>query len=92
MYPPLVTAERDRSGRECCDNGSSRGGWPRNAQVLKTQFRMLLGIIWVVDGSLQFAAGFVDAFAGSISGDGQPAWLQDWFTFWSNAVNGNQAF
>jgi uncharacterized membrane protein YphA (DoxX/SURF4 family) len=68
------------------------GWWPRNAHVLKTLFRILFGAIWVIDGSLKFASGFVDAFAGSISGDGQPAWLQGWFTFWSNAVNGDPAF
>ncbi|MCI4372193.1 MAG: DoxX family membrane protein [Thermoplasmata archaeon] len=69
-----------------------KGWWPRNAQVLKTLFRMLFGFIWVIDGSLKFAPGFVGAFAGSVSGDGQPAWLQGWFTFWANAVNGNTAF
>jgi len=69
-----------------------QGWWPRNAQLLKTLFRILFGLIWVIDGSLKFAAGFVDAFAGSISGDGQPAWMQGWFTFWANTVNGNAAF
>lgn len=68
------------------------GWWPRNAHVLKTLFRVLFGVIWVIDGSLKFAAGFVNAFVRSISGDGQPAWLQGWFTFWANAVNGNATF
>lgn len=71
---------------------SSDAWWPRNAQVLKTLFRVLFGAIWLIDGSLKFAAGFVDAFAGSISGAGQPAWLQGWFTYWANAVNGDPAF
>ena len=68
------------------------GWWPRNAQVLKTLFRILFGVIWTIDGSLKFAPGFVDAFSGSISGSGQPAWLQGWFTFWANQVNGDPGF
>ena len=66
--------------------------WPRNAHTLKTLFRMLFGLIWLIDGALKFAPGFVGAFAGSISGDGQPAWLQGWFSFWATQVNGDPAF
>jgi len=68
------------------------GWWPRNAHVLKTLFRMLFGAIWVIDGSLKFQAGFVNAFSGEVSGSGQPAWLQGWFSFWATQVNGNTAF
>ncbi|MCI4364487.1 MAG: DoxX family protein [Thermoplasmata archaeon] len=46
----------------------------------------------MIDGSLKFAPGFVDAFSGKVSGAGQPAWLQGWFAFWSTQVNGNPAF
>lgn len=68
------------------------GWWPQHAQPLKTLFRIVIGVVWLIDGSLKFSAGFVDAFAGSISPDGQPAWLQGWFTFWANQVNGDPAF
>jgi nitrite reductase (NO-forming) len=68
------------------------GWWPRHAQSLKTLFRILFGVIWLVDGALKFAPGFVDAFAGKVSGSGQPAWLQGWFSFWSGQVNGDPAF
>jgi len=64
-----------------------QGWWPKNAQVLKTLFRMLFGFIWVIDGSLKFQTGFASQF--SVDGSGQPAWLQGWFTFWANQVNGN---
>jgi thiosulfate dehydrogenase (quinone) large subunit len=68
------------------------GWWASNAQTLKTLFRMVFGLIWLIDGSLKFAPGFVGAFAGSISGSGQPAWLQGWFSFWATQVNGDPAF
>jgi uncharacterized membrane protein YphA (DoxX/SURF4 family) len=68
-------------------------GWlPTHAHILKTLFRIVFGLIWLIDGSLKFAPGFTDAFAGSISGDGQPAWLQGWFSFWATQVNGDPAF
>ncbi|HKV89896.1 MAG TPA: DoxX family membrane protein [Thermoplasmata archaeon] len=72
--------------------GPATSWWARNAIALKTVFRVLFAIIWLVDGSLKFAPGFVDAFAGSISADGQPAWLAGWFHFWAAQVNGNPAF
>ncbi len=68
------------------------GWWARNAHSLKSAFRILFGVIWLIDGALKFAAGFVDQFAGSISGDGQPGWLGGWFTFWANTVSSNTAF
>jgi uncharacterized membrane protein YphA (DoxX/SURF4 family) len=68
------------------------GWWPRHAQSLKTLFRMVFGVVWLIDGALKFSAGFVDAFAGKVSPAGQPAWLQGWFTFWSGQVNGDPAF
>lgn len=51
--------------------------------------RVLFGVIWVIDGSFKFAPGFESQF--SVSGAGQPAWLQGWFTFWANAVSHNTA-
>jgi uncharacterized membrane protein YphA (DoxX/SURF4 family) len=68
------------------------GWWARNAHSLKTAFRIIFGVVWLIDGALKFAPGFVDNFAGSISGDGQPAWLGGWFNFWANTVSTNTAF
>jgi len=48
----------------------------RHREGLKYGLRILFGFIWTIDGSLKFQAGFVDQFAGSISPDGQPGWLQ----------------
>ena len=68
-------------------------GWvARNAGWLKTLFRVVLGVVWLVDGALKFAPGFVSAFAGKVSAAGQPSWLAPWFTFWASQVNANPAF
>jgi uncharacterized membrane protein YphA (DoxX/SURF4 family) len=68
-------------------------GWfVRNARGLRDAFRMIFGVVWLIDGSLKFLPGFVATFQGSISGQGQPAWLQGWFAFWSNQVNADPTF
>lgn len=67
-------------------------GWfVRNAAELKNGFRILFGVIWLIDGSLKFAPGFLAGFPGSVQAVAQnePAWLQGWFTFWSAQVNAN---
>ena len=63
----------------------------RNVGWLKSFIRVVVGIVWLVDGSLKFASGFVDSFPGLIRTEGQPAWLQPWFSFWSNAAAANAA-
>ncbi len=71
--------------------GGQEGWWVRNVHGLKTGFRILLGVVWLIDGALKFSAGFVDQFSGSISAAGQPAWLAPWFNFWANTVSTNTA-
>jgi uncharacterized membrane protein YphA (DoxX/SURF4 family) len=75
------------------ENSVLPGGswWSEHAVALKTAFRIVFGVIWLIDGYLKFAPGFVDAFAGKISSSGQPAWLAGWFNFWATQVNGNPA-
>ncbi|MCI4368259.1 MAG: DoxX family protein [Thermoplasmata archaeon] len=65
-------------------DGWTGNWWSRNVSILKTLFRVLFGLIWLIDGAFKFAPGFVDSFTGSVSPDGQPAWLSGWFTFWAN--------
>ncbi|HYK92850.1 MAG TPA: DoxX family protein [Thermoplasmata archaeon] len=66
--------------------------WARNASNLKVVFRVVFGFLWIVAGALKFAPGLVDQFPGMISADGQPAWLQGWFSFWSAQATANAAF
>jgi uncharacterized membrane protein YphA (DoxX/SURF4 family) len=71
-----------------------KDGWlVRNVVWIKSLIRIILGVVWLIDGSLKFQPGFVDAFSNMIQsvGNGQPAWLQPWFNFWSNATATNPA-
>lgn len=68
-------------------------GWfARNASSLKVVFRAVFGVLWVIAGALKFQPGLVDQFPGMISADGQPSWLQGWFTFWAAQAASNAAF
>lgn len=70
------------------------GYWVRNAPHYKTVFRILFGVIWLVDGVLKFLPGFVDQFPGMVSdaAAGQPSWMGWWFNFWIGQANANAAF
>ena len=70
------------------------GWWVRNVTWLKTLFRVVFGVIWLIDGALKFAPGLVDAFPGMVSdvSDGQPDWLSGWFSFWQTQASNNPAF
>ncbi len=65
----------------------------RNVSWLKSFIRIFLGIIWLIDGYLKFSPGLVDSFPDLVrrAGDGQPTWLQPWFSFWSSVTTGNAA-
>jgi uncharacterized membrane protein YphA (DoxX/SURF4 family) len=68
------------------------GNWiVRNVYWLKSFIRIILGIVWLIDGYLKFQPGFVDSFPDLIKSAGQPAWLQPWFSFWYNVTVGNAA-
>ena len=74
-------------------SGVSEEGWTaRNAHQLKVAFRVVFGLLWVIDGAFKFAPGLVDQFPGMIVTDGQPAWLQPWFQFWATQAASNAAF
>jgi uncharacterized membrane protein YphA (DoxX/SURF4 family) len=63
----------------------------RNVGWLKSFMRIILGIVWLIDGSLKFSSGFVDSFPALIKSQGQPSWLQPWFNFWSSVTSANAA-
>jgi uncharacterized membrane protein YphA (DoxX/SURF4 family) len=69
----------------------SRSWVVRNVGWLKSFMRIILGIVWLIDGSLKFSSGFVDSFPALIKSQGQPSWLQPWFNFWSNVTSVNAA-
>ena len=73
------------------DKGASTSWWVRNARVLKTIFRLLLGLAWLTDGILKFTSGFVNDFLSAVqtSQASAPSWLSGWFNFWANQANHN---
>ncbi|MGI0132941.1 MAG: hypothetical protein ACREDK_07640 [Thermoplasmata archaeon] len=75
-------------------HGTPASWWAREAPTLKTLFRVLFGIIWLIDGAFKFAPGLVDAFPGMVAsaGAGQPGWLAPWFAFWTNQATADPAF
>ncbi len=83
-----------RSGENPASDLGELNWWGRNAPVLKTAFRVIFGLIWLIDGAFKFAPGLVAAFPGMVSdaGAGQPSWLQPWFTFWANQASANASF
>jgi uncharacterized membrane protein YphA (DoxX/SURF4 family) len=54
--------------------------WPKYA------LRITFGVIWLIDAVLKWLPGFRSGYMGMISGagQGQPGWLQWWFSFWTN--------
>jgi len=55
--------------------------------------RIVFGFVWLVDGYLKFQPGMSQAFPQMIvaAGQGQPAWLHPWFSFWASVVGANPA-
>lgn len=58
--------------------------WARNARVLKTVFRLALGVIWTIDGFFKFTSGYSGSFLGDVqaSQSNAPSWLSGWYSFW----------
>jgi uncharacterized membrane protein YphA (DoxX/SURF4 family) len=70
-------------------------GWlVQHSGPLKATFRVIFGLIWLIDGSLKFAPGLVGKFPGLVASasQGQPAWLHPWFTFWAAQAAAQPAF
>jgi nitrite reductase (NO-forming) len=70
-------------------------GWlVQHSEALKTTLRVVFGLAWLIDGSLKFAPGLVGQFPGMVAaaGNGQPAWLTPWFSFWAAQTAAHPAF
>ncbi len=72
-------------------NVANTSWWVRNARPLKTAFRLLVGLAWLVDGVLKFTSGFVNNFLDSVSASqaNAPSWLSGWFSFWATQATSN---
>ncbi|MGP8158930.1 MAG: DoxX family protein [Thermoplasmata archaeon] len=65
--------------------------WTRHVSPMNSILRILLGVVWSVDGVLKFYSGFAGNFLSDLQGTQQsaPSWLSGWFTFWVNATTPN---
>jgi nitrite reductase (NO-forming) len=52
--------------------------WPQDA------FRVVFGLIWLIDAVLKWLPGFRSTYVSAVTGaaQGQPGWLRWWFDFW----------
>lgn len=53
-----------------------------------TLFRIAFGLVWVIDGLMKFVFMQPSDVVNLVStaGQGQPGWLQPWYSFWIGAV------
>lgn len=72
-------------------SGVEQGWWVRNAESLKSAFRIVFGFVWLVDGTLKFTSGFVNSFPAAVATaqSNSPAWLSGWYSFWVTQANAN---
>lgn len=73
------------------EGGEPRGWWARHAAPLTAAVRVLLGLIWMIDGTMKFLFLTPVDVPGMIRqvAQGQPAWLLPWFNFWNGVVSTN---
>jgi nitrite reductase (NO-forming) len=69
----------------------SQNWWARNAVGLKIFFRVILGVIWLINGTLKFTAGYNGSFLGDVQSSQQyaPSWLSGWYSFWVTQATNN---
>ena len=65
--------------------------WARHIHPLNSVLRVLMGIVWLVDGSYKFYSGFAGSFLTSLQANqaANPSWLSGWFQFWINVTTPN---
>jgi hypothetical protein len=66
----------------------------RSGYKLSRVFAIIFGIIWGIDGYLKFQNNLAASLSDMISGaaQGQPSWLQPWFSFWTTQAASNPVF
>lgn len=64
--------------------GVEANWWARNASRLKTVFRLILGLVWTIDGALKFTSGYNGTFLSNVQASeaNAPSWLHGWYSFW----------
>lgn len=51
---------------------------------MKTAFRLILGVVWTINGFFKFISGYTGDFLGDVqsSQSSAPGWLSGWYSFW----------
>jgi uncharacterized membrane protein YphA (DoxX/SURF4 family) len=74
----------------------SRTTWRQitNKTTMITLLRVSFGFVWLLDGLLKVFWLTPGDITDKVqqAGQGQPAWLHPWFSFWTNLVSSNSAF
>ncbi len=67
-------------------------GWSlERLRLLVAGFRIILCLVWVIDGLMKFVFMQPSDVASIVqsAGQGQPDWLSGWFSFWDGAIAAN---
>jgi uncharacterized membrane protein YphA (DoxX/SURF4 family) len=70
--------------------GEATGNWAaRHRAPIQAAIRIVLGMIWLVDGALKFTSGFVSSFSAAVqtASSNAPGWLSGWYSFWQAQAN-----
>ncbi|MCL5433640.1 MAG: hypothetical protein M1538_01510 [Candidatus Marsarchaeota archaeon] len=61
----------------------------RNSLVLNSLYRIIFGVVWLVDATLKFQPGFISGYYDIIISAAQsaPVWLSGWFSFWVSIIS-----
>jgi nitrite reductase (NO-forming) len=73
---------------------TSASWWANNRTTLITLLRVAFGFVWLVNGLMKVFWLVPDDITDMIqqASQGQPAWLQPWFSFWTSIISSNPAF
>ena len=73
---------------------TSAGWWANNRATLITLLRISFGFVWLLNGLMKVFWLGPDDITSMIqqASQGQPGWLQPWFSFWTNIISSNPAF
>jgi uncharacterized membrane protein YphA (DoxX/SURF4 family) len=90
---PTAVADPIPNGRHQDRSQSTRQRVRANCRP-KDAFRILFGLIWLIDAGLKWEPAFRSGFTGMLreAAHGQPGWLHGWFHFWINMVAPNSGF
>ncbi|HYA58370.1 MAG TPA: DoxX family membrane protein [Thermoplasmata archaeon] len=54
-------------------------------------FRIILGVVWLIDGAFKFTSGYANDFLTAVGNTQStaPSWLSGWYSFWVTQATNN---